>query len=194
MAPSRNGSIDDKPVKIDKWDSGALKNCLDDAAKVVLVDKMGYTQCHMLMNGRLIICTIAIAFAMFALVWDYLYPFPLSRTVLLICVISYFILMAILTVYLTYIEKGIFLVALEKDRARMEPDNKWTLQSTLRKYDDTYHLTMSYTDGKTQEERSQSISKCVANFFDEKGTFCQDLFHPVIEKLKQDLSNDKKKQ
>lgn len=27
--------MDDKPVKIDKWDSAALKNALDDAAKKV---------------------------------------------------------------------------------------------------------------------------------------------------------------
>ena len=42
--------------------------------------------------------------------------------------------MGILTLYLTYAEKGIFLVALEQDRAMMEPDNKWVLSSSLRKY------------------------------------------------------------
>ncbi|CAL1528611.1 unnamed protein product [Lymnaea stagnalis] len=194
MAPSRDSALDEKPIKIDKWDSGALKNALDDGAKKVFVDIFRFKESHMLMNGRLFLCTIAIGFAMFALVWDYLYPFPQSRNVLLCCVIAYFILMGVLTVYLTYIEKGIFLVALEQDRAKMEPDNKWTLQSSLRKYDDTYHLTLTFTDGRTQEERSSSISRCVANFFDENGTFCFDLFQPIIEKLRQDLSSEKKKQ
>lgn len=112
----------------------------------------------------------------------------------MICVIAYFVLMGILTVYLSYAEKGIFLVALEQDRAMMEPDNKWVLSSSLRKYDVMYNLTIQYTDGKTQEERMVSCSKCVANFFDDNGVFCFDLFSPVIERLRQDALSDKKKQ
>ena len=80
---------DDKPVKIDKWDSGAIKNALDDGAKQVLIGKFGMVESYNLMDGRLAICTIAVAFAMFALVWDYCHPFPLSRSVLMLCVISY---------------------------------------------------------------------------------------------------------
>ena len=55
----------------------------------VFVDVLGYKESHHLMDGRLVICTIAVFFAMFALVWDYLYPFPESRSILMICVISY---------------------------------------------------------------------------------------------------------
>jgi len=33
---------DDKPVKIDKWDSSALKNALDDAAKKVRISVLLY--------------------------------------------------------------------------------------------------------------------------------------------------------
>ncbi|CAG5135554.1 unnamed protein product [Candidula unifasciata] len=191
MAPFKE--IKEKPVKIDKWDTGALKNALDDGAKKVLIDIHGYKESHRLMDGRLFICTIAIGFALFALVWDYLYPFPLSRNVLMTCALSYFFLMGILTLYLSYIEKGIFLVALEQDRAMMEPDNEWKLSSSLRKYDDTYHLTMIFVDGKTKEERSATVSRRVDNFFDENGVFCFDLYKPVIDRLKQDLSNEKKK-
>ncbi|WAR28430.1 SPCS2-like protein, partial [Mya arenaria] len=148
------GTIEEKPVKIDKWDSAALKNALDDGAKKVMLDKFGFTESHKLMDGRLFICTVAVVFAMFALVWDYFRPFPESRPVLIICVLSYFFLMGVLTVYTTYMEMGIFLVALDKDRTRVDPDNKWDLASKLKKYDDKYTLSMTFTDGKTNKTRS----------------------------------------
>ncbi|PVD18688.1 hypothetical protein C0Q70_21238 [Pomacea canaliculata] len=190
----KNGkwSLDGKPIKIDKWDTAALKNALDDSAKNVLIKNHGYVEHHGLMDGRLLICTIAVAFAMFALVWDYFKPFPESRPILILCVTSYFVLMGILTVYTTYKERGIFLVALEKDRAGMDPDNIWTLSSSLRKYDDIYHICLTFTDGKTKEERKTEISKSVASFFDENGVLCTDLYEPEIEKMRESLTTDKK--
>ncbi|KAK7090860.1 signal peptidase complex subunit 2-like [Littorina saxatilis] len=183
---------DDKPIKINKWDNAALKNGLDDAAKNVLTKNYGFVENHSLMDGRLVICTIAVAFAMFALVLDFFRPFPESRPVLIVCVTAYFVLMGVLTFYTTYKERGIFLVALEKDRAGMDPDNTWTLSSSLRKYDDMYELCMTYSDGKTGETRKAELCKSVANFFDENGVLCADLFNPEIEKMKESLTSEKK--
>ena len=55
----------------------------------MFLEYYGYEESHGLMDGRLIICTISVGFALFALAWDYFFPFPESRSILIVCVISY---------------------------------------------------------------------------------------------------------
>lgn len=157
-----------------------------------MIDKFGFVESHRLMDGRLLICTIAVLFSLFALVWDYIKPFPESRPVLITCVVSYFILMGVLTVYTTYKEKGIFLVALDKDRAGVDPDNVWQVASRLKKYTDEYHLSMTFIDGKTGKTRSDGFTKSVAEFFDENGVLCFDLFEPNVRMLEGKIATSKK--
>merc|ERR1712183_985411 len=156
----KNSGEAKEPVKVYKWDGTAVKNALDDAVKEVMTGKLPYTENFSLMDGRLVICGIAVGVAMLALLWDFLNPFPKSKPVLIGCVGSYFILMGILTLYTTFKEKGIFVVVMQKDPAGMDPDSKWEAASNMKKYDDIYERSLSYTDGRQMPRgRLQSRSR-----------------------------------
>lgn len=179
-------------VKVFKWDGVAVKNALDDAVREVMTVRLPYVEHHGLMDGRLLICGIAVATAMFALLWDFLYPFPKSRPVLIGCVGAYFLLMGILTLYTNYKEKGIFAVVMQKDPAGLDPDSKWEAASYMKKYDDIYELAISFIDGKTGKRREQTVKHSVADFIDDNGVICQDIIEPLVMKIHNSLSAGKK--
>ena len=142
------------------------------------------------MNGRLAISALAVTIAMSAVLWDYLHPFPLSKPVLIFCVLSYFFLMGVLTLYTTYKEKGIFMVALKKDPTGMDPDVRFEASSTLKRFDHMYKLNITYNNGGN--ERKTTISKSVATWFDTNGVLVYERLEPEIVKIHNSLLSDKK--
>jgi len=184
---------DDKPeeTKVNKWDGSAIKNALDDAVRDILVKKLNYEENFKLVDGRLAICSVAVGIAMFALLWDYLYPFPASKSVLLLCVSLYFVMMGLLTIYTAYMEKGIFAMALQKDPAAIDAVVTWEASSYMKRFDDMYVLSLSSSKG-SGKQKTATFQKSVALFFDNDGVLLQDLLEPEVLKLHSNVTSGKK--
>ncbi|XP_028407707.1 probable signal peptidase complex subunit 2 [Dendronephthya gigantea] len=182
---------DEKPVQIDKWDGNAVKNALDDAVRKILTEHLKFVENNSVIDTRLALCTVACLFAIGALIYDYITPFPNSRTVLILCVLAYFILMGVLTVFTTFREKNYIVFANEKDKAGMGPDHLWSARSTLKRYDDIYELTLCYKDGETQRSEEQTMKKSVASWFDENGELHFDIFLNDVMEMQKGLKKEK---
>jgi len=179
------------PPKVNKWDGSAVKNALDDAVRDILIKKLGFDENFALVDGRLGICSVAVGIAVLALVWDYLYPFPQSRPVLLLCVSAYFVMMGVLTLYTAYMEKGIFAVAVYKDNSGSD-ESTWEASSYMKRFDDMYILSLTCFKGKNGTEKTVQFEKSVANFFDTEGNLLLDLLEPEVLKLHSNILSGKK--
>ncbi|CAF0753892.1 unnamed protein product [Rotaria sp. Silwood1] len=173
-----------KPLKVNKWETNALKNALDDACKKYFKETLNFVEDYSLVDRRLYISLFACLFSIFALIYDWFYPFPKSRTVLIVCVISYFILIGILTLYMYFIERGRFFNGKLIDKTGLDPGLRCIISSKLKKYDDKYNLTLEYNEGTNKSTGSSgALISSVGNYFDNNGVLCYDRFTNDLKKI-----------
>lgn len=160
-------------ITVDKWDAGQVKNVLDETAKQVILQHFKYQESNLLVDIRLFLCALPVGAAFFALIYDFLHPFPESAGVLKICVYAYIVLIIILTLYSTLIESNTILIAYKKGK------NKTSVKliSKMKRFDDQYTLTLQLPKGQ------HSCTKSVGNYFDVNGVFVQDKFEQDVVKL-----------
>ncbi|VDK82613.1 unnamed protein product [Litomosoides sigmodontis] len=164
-------------LRVNKWDGPSVRNTIDDAVRKIFNEKYDtWTERHTLADGRLILSTVAVAFAAVGLIYDYNEPFPRSKPVLAACSIIYFVLMGVLQLYQWYIEKGTFYQGVEIDPSGRTPKRYWKWSSSIKKYDDKYTLEAEYM----QESRTGYIKvlKSIGAFIDEEGV----IVLPILEK------------
>jgi len=185
-------SLDDKPVKINKWDGNAAKNALDDAVRKFISDKYGYTERTHYIDTRLFLATVAVGFALFALLWDWMNPFPKSRPILILCVLAYFVLMTALQLYSMFIEKGTFFVAVDEDPTGQHGDSYWSFSSNMKRFDHMYTLEASFESADKRRHGQGQVTKSMSVWFDEEGNLLTDLFAADVYKLHESLTAGKK--
>ncbi|XP_065646989.1 signal peptidase complex subunit 2 [Hydra vulgaris] len=181
-------------IKVDKWDGNSLKNAIDDAIRKIFLNDLKYTENNKYVDIRLALSTLGCSMSLLALVYDYLNPFPLSKYVLIFCVLSYFTLMSILTLFMTFIEKNIILCASQKESSGLDPDSEWKISTTMKRFSNIFTFDISKLDGTTTKKYNASFSKCVSSWVDEKGVVVIDLLKADILKCHESITSSKKNQ
>jgi len=171
--------MDVNPPIVNKWDGNAVKNALDDGIKSAMMDKFeGGVECFSMIDRRLVLSFVAVCCSLAALLYDYLHPFPESRHVLVVCVVSYFIVTSILTYYTAYVERGTFVTVNVPDAAEA-----WSAASELKKYETTYKLSIQCKNTTTKSEREAKANLPIEKFFDADGKLQYEALQKEVIKL-----------
>lgn len=169
-------------IVVDKWDSSQVKNVLDEMAKQILLQHFKYDESNLLVDIRLFLCALPVASAFFALIYDFLHPFPESAPVLKLCVYAYIVLIIILTLYTSFVESNTILIAYKRGPNK-KTKIKIKLISKMKRFDDQYTLILETPKNKN------SWTKSVGNYFDVNGLFVQDKFERDVVKLHKGTKN-----
>lgn len=175
---SQNNDI----ITVDKWDAGQVKNVLDETAKQVILQHFKYDESNFLVDIRLFLCALPVVAAFYALIYDFLHPFPESAYVLKTCVYAYIVLIIILTLYSTFIESNTILIAYKNKGKNTKIKVK--LISKMKRFDDQYTLIFEGPKSTNQ------WTKSVGNYFDVNGVFVQERFEQDVVKLHKGAKNN----
>lgn len=165
--------MSEETIKVDKWDAGQVKNVLDETAKQTILQEFKYNESNLLVDIRLFLCALPVGAAFFALIYDFLHPFPESAGVLKICVYAYIVLIIILTLYSNFVESNTILIGYSKNKSK----SKIKVLSKMKRFDDMYTLIIEKPKSKL------SFTKSVGNYFDVNGVFVHGRFEKDVKKL-----------
>ncbi|KAI3388095.1 hypothetical protein SNEBB_000547 [Seison nebaliae] len=163
-----------KEIKVEKWDINSVKNGFDDSLRKYM-EELGWKENHFYLDIRLGFSLISVIVAGFALAYDQLYPYPQSSLILTVCPLTYLLLMAMMTYYLLYIDKGTVFYGKEKDTTIR-------LQSKVKKFVPIYNLTLTFKKGSTGDFSEKKELK-IENFIDVDGVVVQEVFRSHIEQF-----------
>ncbi|KAL7674087.1 hypothetical protein ACOME3_000367 [Neoechinorhynchus agilis] len=174
---------------VDVWDSTALRNRLDDCIREIVRRRSKTTLRHSIMDTRLFLSFICVCFSGSGLLYDKLHPYPESKIALLVCVPSYFAVMAVLTAFMFFVERGCFVQL----RCESPFHHELTFRSRIKKYDHIYELDVlldrlgNQRQWWPQKDNVGKMRRSVANYFDQKGNVFIEEIEKDVDRLMQEV-------
>jgi len=147
-----------------------VKQLLDDYAMKTIV-REGYSHNNTLNFVKIALSGVSCSLAVLS--HFYPLPFPQNVNLLLFCIVSYFILSAILQ-FIQYAEKDLILVA----RPNVSTKKELQLRTSLPKYDENYTMKIGYAGTKPN-----TLTHPTGRWFSSDGTFAEEAFAQDVKEL-----------